>query len=307
MSSSSFESDCIRSQVSLHGGGKYENKTKYQKSIMGAQRLKDDIPALSGALFGCLVIIAVHNNNPDEQYLFHLNLHGKHDHIWEAKTSKNNGSSMISTEDRDNYSFYLIYTKASMKELAFDDDEKFIAQMKIAFGIVVPNKKDDFGMNKVIPINFKQTLRVHHFGQRLYISYSRSGILELIDSTSAKTVFELTLPTREVGLVKLKNYLRQLCESTAEKTHYSAHMNRLLSSDDKKNMGILGEKFSKKRSWIHIPSSNHGVFKSLAKLSDDYVSIDDIIDDINLRLKKHSHSSAKKCRSYTYHRLIEDL
>ncbi|KTD48350.1 hypothetical protein [Legionella quateirensis] len=153
--------------VEIHlTGGKEKNrfKTEVVEERMGRQEVRDK--ALSGAVMGCHVVIAVSKNDPQNQYMFHMNAASN------IPTARDLSCSIITSE----FSLYLVAPNSALIEYGVGNIDHFIDKVESIYNV-----------------KFDKTFHIIHPGERLYITYKKNGELSFYDDFQAKATTKIDL------------------------------------------------------------------------------------------------------------------
>lgn len=145
-------------EVRLVGGkGSNQLKASVIPEHMGRQEVRNRVQ--SGAVTGCHVIIAINKHDPNQQYMFHLNVAD------ENPRHQTIGKDII----KDDLTWYLVAPHSSIVEYTAADVYSFT------------HKVEEHNN-----VKFDKTFYIIHPGERLYITYNQNGCLSFYDDYQTK-------------------------------------------------------------------------------------------------------------------------
>ncbi|WP_238400362.1 hypothetical protein [Legionella bononiensis] len=190
-------------------GGKESNrfKTEVIDERMGRQEVRD--MALSGAMTGCHVVIAVSKYDPQNQYMLHMNATSNN------PAARNLSYSIIPSE----FTLYLVAPNSALIEYGVGDIDHFIDKVECNYNV-----------------KFDKTFYIKHPGERLYITYKNNGELSFYDDFQAKATTKIdikhnviitpeVLKIREIISILLANRVVGLLGVKKNPKHFDSLMN----------------------------------------------------------------------------------
>lgn len=185
-SSNKIEKQLLISIKLLGGSEKNKWDKNIKDAIMGKQSVHDTVD--SGAMNGCHAIVAI-SNKEDIQYMFHLNVFS------ENKKDK----TIPSYIDRSMFTFYLFFTKDSLREYGIADTSEYVKKVETDNGIA-----------------FEKSFYIENTGSIVNIEYHKNGNLFFYDDYDAKETAKIDVKCnfiiskevtklREVMQILLKN------------------------------------------------------------------------------------------------------